>query len=184
MPAETRTLRHIGWGATTLALAAAIATVSMPTASAAVGPVEIDQCTTTPSYSCTTPASYVVGQTYMIWSRVNDLLAGSADVYFYDNGQCVGHTPTPTGAGTIDGGGAYLDWVPATTGTHKITVQQGTDSADMTVTVVGAVTPGTALQPPHGDCSGAGALGTGSGLLRTGSADLPYLLGSFSAAGR
>ncbi|MEU1429830.1 hypothetical protein ABZ412_22385 [Nocardia sp. NPDC005746] len=171
-----RTLRHIRWGATTLALAATISALAAPAEAAEVGPIQVGGC---PGPTCVT--SYHVGDTYMIWSPVNDGLYGSVDVYFYDNGQCIGHTPTPSGQGTLGGGGAYLNWVPATTGTHKITVQQGIESSDVTVTVVAATTPGPAPEPPHGDCSGAGLIGTGSGLAHTGSSVIAPLIQSLSA---
>ncbi|MFE3224907.1 hypothetical protein [Nocardia sp. NPDC059228] len=174
MHAETRSIRRIGWGATTLALTATIAALSAPTASA-IGPVQVYQCTSDPTSSsypgppCVIPPSYVVGQTYMLDSPITPNVNGdNAFVSFYDNGQCVAGAIAPS---DTDPGHLFADvlWVPTTAGTHKITVNQR-GSSSITVTVVAAPPGSGTPQPPtqsscH-DSSGSGS----SNLLSSGSA--------------
>ncbi|MFD6354167.1 hypothetical protein [Nocardia tengchongensis] len=51
MATENRTLRHIGWGATTLAVGAAVTALTAPTALADVGPVQVLACPSDPAAS-------------------------------------------------------------------------------------------------------------------------------------
>ncbi|MGW4247294.1 hypothetical protein [Nocardia sp. NPDC004722] len=170
MSAAHRRNHHIAWGATALALAATVTTALAPTASATIDTPNVLDCPTTTS--CTPVTSFVAGHSYRFGSPMvhNDLVA--YQVYFYDNGQCLGNTaPTDNGDVTvIVGDPAYITWVPQTAGTHKLTVQQGTESQSITVTVTAAPagTP-TPQQPAQGGCDGAGLVGTGSADLGAGS---------------
>lgn len=198
MPNTNRTLRHIGWGATTLVIGAAVTALTAPSASAYVGPVEVLACPSDPSAStpCVTPGSYVVGQAYTI-SAAYGIDYGSdggqinpfADAF--DNGTCVAGTLATDTDGIHNY--THITWVPTTPGTHKIRVIKGSSFADTTVTVVTAPPGSISVTPPtqaacHGDgtISGSAALpeivlpslgssqlfptGSGTGLFPTGSA--------------
>ncbi|MGW4352854.1 hypothetical protein ACWELJ_12280 [Nocardia sp. NPDC004582] len=173
-------------------MTAAITALSAPTALADVGPVQILACPSDPAAStpCVTPGSYVVGQAYTISASYGtdyglDGARINRFVDAFDNGACVAGTL----ATATDGIHNYtrITWVPATSGTHKIRVIQGSDFADTTVTVVAAPPGSVSVTPPaqaacHGDgtVSGSAALpklviGPSSGssqLFPTGSAGL------------
>ncbi|MFF0634656.1 hypothetical protein ACFYTS_19365 [Nocardia sp. NPDC004151] len=170
MANKNRTLRHIGWGATTLAVGAAVTALTAPTALAEVGPVQILACPSDPASSapCVTPGSYVAGQAYAIFASYGtdygwDGAQINQFVDAFDNGTCVAGTM----ATDTDGIHNYIKitWVPTTSGTHKIRVTKGSDFADATVTVVAAPPGSTSVTPPaqaacHGDgtISGSAAL--------------------------
>ncbi|GAB0108000.1 hypothetical protein JMUB6875_70030 [Nocardia sp. JMUB6875] len=158
MPAKIRAVHHTGWGATTLALAATVAALSAPTASAFVDGPRVDYCS---NNICDVPSSYVVGQTYSIYAGrpVDDALRAS----FYDNGTCIGGFSYAQPGNTIP-------WVPTTAGTHEITIKFSVSEPfvmpgpyRLTVTVV-AAPPGspTPSPTPPGNCTVTGS-GTGSG---------------------
>ncbi|GAB2519822.1 hypothetical protein [Nocardia heshunensis] len=170
MPAAHRRTHHIAWGTTALAIAATVTTVLAPTASATIDTPNVLDCPTT--NNCTPVTSFVVGHSYLFGSKTvhSDLVA--LRVYFYDNGQCLGNTPQADNGDVtvLVGDPAYITWVPQTAGTHKLTVQQGTESQSITVTVAAAPAGSpTAQQPTQGGCDGAGLLGTGSADLGAGS---------------
>ncbi|MFE4458104.1 hypothetical protein ACFROC_12195 [Nocardia tengchongensis] len=180
MPNTTRTLRHIGWGATTLAVGAAVTALTAPTALADVGAVQVLACPSNPSAStpCVTPTSYVVGQAYRISAEYMPYpgVSGMENYGFvdaFDNGACVAGSMAVR---DTDPGHNYTDmiWVPTTAGTHKIRVMQGSDFADTTVTVVAAPAGSTSVTPPaQASCHGDGTV--------SGSAALPKI--AFPSAG-
>ncbi|WP_433672512.1 hypothetical protein ACQP06_13415 [Nocardia sp. CA-136227] len=170
MPNTNRTLRHIGWGATTLVIGAAVTALTAPSAAADVGPVEILACPSDPAAStpCVAPGSYVVGQAYTIFTSYGidyGLDGGQLNPFVdtFDNGSCVASAP----ATDTDGIHNYtrITWVPTTPGTHKIRAIKGSSFADATVTVVAAPAGSISVTPPaqaacHGDgtISGSAAL--------------------------
>ncbi|WP_460720201.1 hypothetical protein [Nocardia heshunensis] len=163
----TPLLRHTFWGATTLAMAATVTTLSVPTASAELQgqPAGVWDCSTSP---CTQPSTYVVGHTYSFDTGS----AGGTPAWqyqytsanFYDDGRCLGSISLPTNGPTS------VPWVPTTAGTHKMTLAMNgilplmvPQPTVFTVTVV-AAPPGSpvAQQPPvQGNCAMTGS-GTGS----------------------
>lgn len=158
MPAKTRAIRHASWGATTLALAATVVTLSAPTASAFVDEPQVDDCSTG---TCAVPSSYVVGQSYTIYP--GPPLDNARYASFYDNGTCLGSF-------SYAQPGNAVPWVPATAGTHEITIKFSVSKEfvmpapiKLTVTVV-AAPPGSATPSPtpSAHCTVTGS-GTGSG---------------------
>ncbi|MFE3258409.1 hypothetical protein ACFXPS_22005 [Nocardia sp. NPDC059091] len=179
MHVTRRPLHYIGWAATTLALAATTTTLSAPTASADVGPITVNDCTTRNSSDACAPASsIVVGHVYQVVSPADIYVPlpplSAPTVNFYDNGQCIAGAPSPSGMGVtgIDYANSSVSWVPNAPGTHKITVTQASKTATLTVNVVAAPPGSTAQQPPQqAGCGGGGSIGSGSSnLLGSGSA--------------
>ncbi|WP_433593908.1 hypothetical protein [Nocardia sp. CA-145437] len=175
MANKNRTLRHIGWGATTLAVGAAVTALTAPIALADIGPVQILACPSDPAASapCVTPGSYVVGQAYTISAPYGtdyglDGAETNRFVDAFDNGACVAGTVT---TGVSDGIHDYtqITWFPTTSGTHKIRVIKGSYFADATVTVVAAPPGSTSVTPPaQAPCHGDGTI--------SGSAALPKIV--------
>lgn len=164
MPAKIRALHHTGWGATTLALAATIATLAAPAASALLEGPEVIECS---NNTCAVPSTYVVGQSYSIFAGPppDDALR----VNFYDNGACVGGFSYAQPGNT-------LPWVPTTAGTHEITIKFSVSKPfemrapiKLTVNVL-AAPPGSPTPPPTpaAQCTVTGS-GTGSGGPTSGS---------------
>ncbi|WP_458689768.1 hypothetical protein [Nocardia tengchongensis] len=174
MPNTTRTLRHISWGATTLAVGAAVSALTAPTALADVGPVQVLACPSDPAAStpCVTPGSYVVGQAYTISASYGtdyglDGAQINRFVDAFDNGTCVAGTMATSTDGIHNY--THITWVPTTPGTHKIRVMQGSDFADTTVTVAAAPPGSTSVTPPaQASCHGDGTI--------SGSAALPKIV--------
>ncbi|MET8425595.1 hypothetical protein [Nocardia sp. NPDC004860] len=165
MHAAHRPVRHIAWGATTLALAATIAALSAPTGTASIDGPEVDDCSTG---TCTEPSSYVVGQTYSFYA--GPFLTNVSSTSFYDNGKCIGSISYPhTGRNAIA-------WVPTTAGTHELSVATTStipfvvmQPYTFTVSVVAAPPGSGTPQPPQqGTCTGSGS----ANLLGSGSANL------------
>ncbi|MFJ9363816.1 hypothetical protein ACIRRA_05250 [Nocardia sp. NPDC101769] len=158
MHRDARTMRHINWGATTLALAATITALSTTTAAASLGfPVLIDAATGAEV------GSAVVGHAYTYYAGINfqPMLASTAD--FYDNGQCIGSAP-------ISGPGALqITWVPAATGSHTLTIVGGVKEISEKYDVTAAPAGSTPAQPPkQPGCGGGGSanlIGSGSAAL-------------------
>ncbi|MEV0462947.1 hypothetical protein AB0I30_17205 [Nocardia tengchongensis] len=158
MPAKTRAIHHIGWGATTLTLAATFVTLSAPTVSAFVDAPQVDDCSTG---TCVVPSSYIVGQTYSIYAGapLDDALYAS----FYDNGTCLGSFSYAQPGNTVP-------WVPTTAGAHEITIKTSVSKPfvipapiKLTVTVVAAPLGSATPSPTQsGHCTVTGS-GTGSG---------------------
>ncbi|MFE3193160.1 hypothetical protein ACFXHA_29435 [Nocardia sp. NPDC059240] len=160
-------LRHTLWGATTLTMATMVTTLSVPTASAELQghPAGVWDCSTSP---CTEPSTFVVGHTYSF----DPGSAGGTTSWeyqytslnFYDDGKCLGSVSLPTNGPTS------VPWVPATTGTHKLTIAYNTivplliaQPTTLSVSVVAAPAGSpVAPQPPvSGNCAMTGS-GTGS----------------------
>ncbi|MFE3193162.1 hypothetical protein ACFXHA_29445 [Nocardia sp. NPDC059240] len=160
-----RPVRRIGWGTTTLALAATVAALSAPTASADFMGPDIMDCS---SGTCVAPSSYVVGQTYMFFQI--PALDNAATTSFYDNGNCVGTITYP------HSGPNAVPWVPTTAGTHQMAYSTAltipfvyTKPNPFPVTVV-AAPPGSPTPQPtqHGGCAGVGSgspVGSGSSIM-------------------
>ncbi|MEU1208819.1 hypothetical protein [Nocardia sp. NPDC005825] len=200
MPNTNRTLRHIGWGATTLAVGAAVIAATAPTALAEVGPVTVVACPANPSSTtpCVTPTSYFVGQAYTISATYQPNLGGQSSsdptafayVDAFDNGACV------AGIMAVSDNDYHnytaITWVPKTPGKHTIRVMQYGNFADATITVLDAPPGSVTVTPPaqnacHGDgtISGSAALpkivlpsAGSSKLFPTGSFDQLFPTGS------
>ncbi|MGW4247292.1 hypothetical protein [Nocardia sp. NPDC004722] len=174
----TPLLRHTLWGAATLAMAASVSTLSVPTASADIESESggVLDCSTSP---CTTPSTYIVGHTYDFSTGAPGGTPSWHSMYssanFYDNGQCIGSV-----ALTANTMGADVQWVPTTAGTHNLTLKYNdiilfvtTPPRVFTVTVVAAPpgSPAPKPSPSQGTCTSSGS-GTGSGDSLSGSAQL------------
>ncbi|MFE3193159.1 hypothetical protein ACFXHA_29430 [Nocardia sp. NPDC059240] len=173
MHLRSRTMRRIGWAATTLATATAVTTLTAPPALANLGPIIVAECAQSDNNPCPASSPIVAGQKYVVTAPANQIIPlpvlSSLDttVNFYDNGQCIASGPAPTGMGVA--GFYWMDvsvyWVP-TAGTHKLTVTQGGASDSTTVNVVAAPAGSTPAQPPkQPGCGGGGSLGSGSASL-------------------
>ncbi|MFE3258410.1 hypothetical protein ACFXPS_22000 [Nocardia sp. NPDC059091] len=158
MHSSIRSLRRIGWGATTLTLAATITALFTPAASASLGfPVLVDAATGAGV------GSAVVGRTYTYYAGINfqPMFASTAD--FYDNGQCIGSAP-------ISGPGALqITWVPTAAGSHTLTIVGGVKEISEKYDVTAAPAGSTPAQPPkQPGCGGGGSanlIGSGSAAL-------------------
>lgn len=169
MPDRTPTLRRIGWGATTFAVAAAITALSAPTAFATVGPVDVEDA----GGSGTPDSTPVAGQLYRVTADADINLITSGTVTFYDNGQCIASAPEPSTFGhTGIRNFSFVYWVP-TAGTHTLTATQNGRTATTTVTVTAAPAGSTpAQQPKQPGCGGGGSLDLGSVNLLPGSSGI------------
>ncbi|MFE3228642.1 hypothetical protein [Nocardia sp. NPDC059228] len=173
MPITDRPLHRIAWGTTTVALAATIATLSAPSASADLGPITVNECTGTSASTCGPASSIVVGHTYQIVSEANVYLISKPTVNFYDNGQCIASAPSPSTFGHAGiGYHTSVFWVPTTAGTHNLSVEQAFKTASTPVTVVAAPLGSTPAQPPSQPGCGGGIGSGSSNPLESGSVDL------------
>ncbi|MEU6581477.1 hypothetical protein [Nocardia sp. NPDC046763] len=168
------TTHRIGWGATTLAVAATIAALSTPTATADIE-YEVPNAWDCSTGTCTLPSTYVVGHTYSFDTGSPGGTDSWQSMYssanFYDDGKCLGSISLP------HAGHVAVTWVPTTTGTHKLSLAligaipfMASQPTVIPVSVV-AAPPGspTPQQPPQqGTCVGSGS----GSLLGSGSANL------------
>ncbi|MFE4458103.1 hypothetical protein ACFROC_12190 [Nocardia tengchongensis] len=155
MPATHRRARHIAWAATLLSVAGTLTTLSSAVATAGIHGIEVQECS---DRACTTPASYIVGQSYSVIAPYDGTSTQSPVSSFYDNGACLGSATNS------------VTWVPLTAGTHTLSTRGGSFTDSVTVTVV-AAPPGTPTpqQPQQGGCGGGGSFGSGSSNLLPGS---------------
>ncbi|MFJ9368331.1 hypothetical protein ACIRRA_28440 [Nocardia sp. NPDC101769] len=150
MPA---TNRHIAWAATLVGVAGTLTAVFPALATAGIHGIEVQDCS---SGTCTTPASYIVGQSYSFIAPYDGVSITGPVSSFYDNGACIGSSNNS------------VTWVPLTAGTHTLSTRTGSNTDSLTVVVV-AAPPGspTAQQPQQGGCGGS--IGSGSSNLLPGS---------------
>ncbi|MFE2954714.1 hypothetical protein [Nocardia tengchongensis] len=153
MSTAHRRARKIAWSAAVVSVAGALSSLYPALAAAGIHGIEVQECTTT---TCTTPASYVVGQSYVFFAGTDGVSASAPTSSFYDNGTCIG------------GGGYNVTWVPLTAGNHTLSTNTQGHTESLTVVVV-AAPPGspTAQQPQQGTCGGG--FGSGSSNLLPGS---------------
>ncbi|MFJ9369949.1 hypothetical protein ACIRRA_36795 [Nocardia sp. NPDC101769] len=150
MPA---TNRDIAWAATLVGVAGTLTTLFPALATAGIHGIEVLDCS---NRTCTSPASYIVGQSYSFIAPSNDSAIRPVSS-FYDNGACIGSDVNS------------VTWVPLTAGTHTLSTTG--DHTDSLTVVVVAAPPGspTAQQPQQGGCGGGGSIGSGSSNLLPGS---------------
>ncbi|MEU6586993.1 hypothetical protein [Nocardia sp. NPDC046763] len=155
MPATNRRARHIAWAATLVSVAGTLTALFPALATAGIHGIEVQDCS---SGTCTTPASFVVGQSYSFTAPYDGVSIQSPVSSFYDNGACIGSSRVS------------VTWVPLTAGTHTLSTRGGSFADSLTVVVV-AAPPGTptAQQPQQGGCGGGGSIGSGSSNLLPGS---------------
>ncbi|GAB2519849.1 hypothetical protein [Nocardia heshunensis] len=158
-----RPIHRIGWGTTTLVLAATITALTTPTANASIED-EVPNVWDCSTGSCNLPSTYVVGHTYMFspgspgGMPTTDPLHTSAN--FYADGKCLGGYSLPhTGSDSVP-------WMPTAAGTHTLTLRYldiipfvYTPATVLTVTVVAAPAGSPTPQPPAplGSCTGSGS---------------------------
>ncbi|WP_040809839.1 hypothetical protein [Nocardia concava] len=153
--------RHFACAATLVGLTGTLAALSPGLANAGRFGMDVLDCS---SGTCTTPTTFVVGQSYTVNPPYDGTDQTQAVNDLYDNGGCIGSRSLT------------YTWVPLTTGTHTLTSHTydllgfAKTSVSITVTVVaapaGAPTP---HQPQQGGCGGGGSFGSGSSNLRPGS---------------
>ncbi|MFE3053397.1 hypothetical protein [Nocardia sp. NPDC059239] len=155
MPATNRRARHIAWAATLVSVAGTLTALSSALATAGIHGPEVQDCS---SGTCTTPASFIVGQSYSFIAGYDGVSIVNPVSSFYDNGACIGSDRQS------------VTWVPLTAGTHTLSTHTGSNTESLTVVVV-AAPPGTptAQQPQQGGCGGGGSIGSGSSNLQPGS---------------
>ncbi|MFE3098773.1 hypothetical protein [Nocardia tengchongensis] len=148
-------VRRIGWVATTMALAATIATVAAPVGTSA--PSSTFQGVWVLDDSGYAPAHISVGVRYVLHA---DAVGQTPRVNFYDNSACLGSTLAKVFRDPVSDDYAWVYWVPTSTGTHVLSTKQGDwENGPATVQVEAAPAGSTPVTQPKLDgCGGGGSL--------------------------
>lgn len=139
MQTNSHKARRILCGAQVLVAGAAIATFMAPSAAASVTSIGLEP-------GVMDGFQVIAGKNYWFAVYTFDLGSGGQSVQVSDNGQCFGSPIAGTGTQNPLSNYSYINWQPATAGSHTIVARQGSSSKSITVNVVAAA-PGSTPDP-------------------------------------